>query len=275
MKENFGFYSDLNHIDKEDVINQLTAHELSHEWWGNAQISPEQKEGSWILTETLANYTELMLYEKEHDLEKALETLKIHLDLYLSSRSYDPETPLYKTNYDTPHLPYDKGILVMHQLRLLIGEKKVNLALQHFLNHYKYPNQILDAEDLLKEIYLVTDKKLHYKVDEMFKQIITYSSNIVSVESNKKNGFYEVSFKVSSEKYAENTTGKRKLIANDSLIDIGIYDENGKLFSYPFLIKNNSVEGKIKLKTKPELIVADPYLKNIDTFYKDNEKEIN
>jgi len=275
MKENFGFYSDLNHIDKEDVINQLTAHELSHEWWGNAQISPEQKEGSWILTETLANYTELMLYEKEHDLEKALETLKIHLDLYLSSRSYDPETPLYKTNYDTPHLPYDKGMLVMHQLRLLIGEKKVNLALQHFLNHYKYPNQIPDAEDLLKEIYLVTDKKLHYKVDEMFKQIITYSSNIVSVESNKKNGFYEVSFKVSSEKYAENATGKRKLIANDSLIDIGIYDENGKLFSYPFLIKNNSVEGKIKLKTKPELIVADPYLKNIDTFYKDNEKEIN
>lgn len=275
MKENFGFYSDLNHRDKEDVINQLTAHELSHEWWGNAQISPEQKEGSWILTETLAQYTELMLYEKEHGLEKGLETLKIHLDLYLSSRSYDPETPLYKTNYDTPHLPYDKGMLVMHQLRMLTGEKTVNLALQHFLTHYKYPNQIPDSEDLLNEIYLVTDQKLHYKLDEMFKQIITYSSNVVSVESNKKNGFYEVSFKVNSEKYAENSTGKRKLIKNDSVIDIGVYDENGKLFSYPFPIKDNSVKGKIKLKTKPQLIVIDPYLKNIDTFYKDNQKEIN
>jgi len=275
MKENFGFYSDLNHKDKEDVINQLTAHELSHEWWGNAQISPEQKEGSWILTETLAQYTELMLYEKEHGFEKGLETLKIHLDLYLSSRSYDPETPLYKTNYDTPHLPYDKGILVMHQLQLLIGEEKVNLALQHFLNHYKYPNQTPDSEDLLKEIYLVTDPKLHYKLDEMFKQIITYSSNVVSVESQQKNHFYEVSFKVNSEKYSENATGKRKLIPNDALLDIGVYDENGKLFSYPFFIKNNSVEGKIKLKTKPQRIVVDPYLKNIDTFYKDNEKEIN
>jgi ABC-2 type transport system permease protein len=275
MKENFGFYSDLNHRDKEDVINQLTAHELSHEWWGNAQISPEQKEGSWILTETLAQYTELMLYEKEHGLEKALETLKIHLDLYLSSRSYDPETSLYKTNYDTPHLPYDKGILVMHQLRMLIGEQKLNLALKNFLNHYKYPNQTPDSEDLLKEIYLVTDPKLHYKLDEMFKQIITYSSNIVSVESNKKNGFYEVSFKVNSKKYSENSTGKRKLIKNDSTIDIGVYDENGKLFSYPFSIRNNSVQGKIKLKTKPQLIVVDPYLKNIDTFIKDNEKEIN
>lgn len=275
MKENFGFYSDLSHHDKEDVINQLTAHELSHEWWGNARISPEQKEGSWILTETLAQYTELMLYEKEHGLEKALETLKIHLDLYLSSRSYEPETPLYKTNYETPHLPYDKGMLIMHQLRLLIGEEKVNLALKNFLNHYHYPNPIPDSENLLDEIYSVTNKKLHPKLDEMFKQIITYSSNIVRVESHKKDGFYEVTFHVNSKKYSENATGKQTLLPNDPSIDIGIYDEKGKLFSYPFSIQNNKISGKIKLQSKPQLIVVDPYLKNIDTFIKDNQKEIN
>ncbi|MEZ0182419.1 M1 family aminopeptidase [Flavobacterium oncorhynchi] len=274
MKENFGFYSNLNNKDKEDVINQLTAHELSHEWWGNSQINPEQKEGSWILTETLAQYTELMLYEKEHGLEKALETLKIHLDLYLSSRSYDPETPLYKTNYETPHLPYDKGMLVMHQLRVLIGEEKVNLALKNFLIHYKYPNPFPDSKALLKEIYGVTDQKLHSKLDEMFKQIITYSSKIESVSSINKNGFYEISFKAVSEKYKENATGERKQLANDATIDIGIYDENGKLFRYPFAVKNNKIEGKIKLKTKPQRIVIDPYLMNIDTFIKDNEKEI-
>ncbi|MHC0446265.1 M1 family aminopeptidase [Flavobacterium sp. 3-218] len=274
MKENFGFYSNLNNRDKEDVINQLTAHELSHEWWGNAQISPEQKEGSWILTETLAQYTELMLYEKEHGLEKALETLKIHLDLYLSSRGYEPETPLYKTNYETPHLPYDKGMLVMHQLRILIGEEKVNLALHNFLNHYKYPNPIPDSEDLLKEIYLVTNPKLYPKLDEMFKNIITYSSKISAVESLNKNSFYEVSFKAESFKYSEDARGNRKQITNDSTIDIGIYDENGKLFRYIFPIKNNHIEGKIKIKTKPQRVVVDPYLMNIDTFIKDNEKEI-
>ncbi|WP_294960304.1 M1 family aminopeptidase [uncultured Flavobacterium sp.] len=274
MKENFGFYSNLNNRDKEDIINQLTAHELSHEWWGNAQISPEQKEGSWILTETLAQYTELMLYEKEHGLEKALETLKIHLDLYLSSRSYEPETPLYKTNYETPHLPYDKGMLVMHQLRILIGEEKVNLALHNFLSHYKYPNAIPDSEDLLKEIYLVADSKLHPKLDEMFKKIITYSSKILEVESAKKNDFYEVSFKADSKKYAENATGIRKQIDNDKTIDIGIYDEDGKLFRRTFPIKNNRIEGKIKIKNKPQRVVIDPYLMNIDTFIKDNEKEI-
>lgn len=274
MKENFGFYSNLNNRDKEDIINQLTAHELSHEWWGNAQISPEQKEGSWILTETLAQYTELMLYEKEHGLEKALETLKIHLDLYLSSRSYEPETPLYQTNYETPHLPYDKGMLVMHQLRFLIGEEKVNLALRHFLDHHKYPNSIPDSEDLLKEIYLVSDSKLHSKLDEMFKKIVTYSSKILEVRSQQKNSLCEISFKADSKKYLENATGIRKEIANDKTIDIGIYDENGKLFRYTFPIKNNTIEGKIKIKNKPQRIVIDPYLMNIDTFIKDNEKEI-
>lgn len=274
MKENFGFYSNLNNRDKEDIINQLTAHELSHEWWGNAQISPEQKEGSWILTETLAQYTELMLYEKEHGLEKALETLKIHLDLYLSSRSYEPETPLYKTNYETPHLPYDKGMLVLHQLRILIGEEKVNLALKNFLNHYKYPNPIPDSEDLLKEIYLVSDSKLYPKLDEMFKKIITYSSKISEVKTLKKNDFYEVSFKAESLKYIEDATGNRKQMANDPTIDIGIYDEKGKLFRYTFSIKNNHIQGKIRIKTKPQRIVVDPYLMNIDTFIKDNEKEI-
>ena len=275
MKENFGFYSDLNHKDKEDIINQLTAHELSHEWWGNAQISPEEKEGSWILTETLAQYTELMLYEKEHGTEKALETLKIHLDLYLSSRSSDPETPLYKTNYDTPHLPYDKGMLVMHQLKMLIGEKKVNLALHNFLKHYKYPNPVPDSEDLLGEIYNVTTPELHPKLEELFKKIITYSSKVIALESRKNRGNYEVNFRISTKKYSENATGNRTLIPNDATIDIGIYDENGTLFHYPFSIKNNAAEGKIKLKTKPQRIVIDPYLKNIDTFIQDNEKEMN
>jgi hypothetical protein len=165
-------------------------------------------------------------------------------------------------------------MLVMHQLKVLIGEEKVNLALKNFLNHYKYPNPFPDSEALLKEIYAVTDKKLHSKLDEMFKQIITYSSKIEAVSSIKKNGFYEVSFKAFSQKYKENGTGQRKQIANDATIHIGIYDENGNLFNYTFPIQNNTIEGKIKLKTKPQRIVIDPYLMNIDTFIKDNEKEI-
>lgn len=276
MKENFGFYSDISRGDKEDVINQLAGHELSHQWWGNSKISPEEKEGGAILTETLAQYTELMLYENRHGRERALETVKVHLDLYLSSRSFDLETPLYKITYDTPHLQYNKGMVIMHQLRLLIGESNVNKALKLLNENYSFPNKPGDSQDLIDEIYKVTPIKLHPRIDEMFKQIITYSSKVESVGSKKiSDKKYEVTFDVSSSKFSEDSKGKRKLIPNDATIDIGIYDENGKLSIQEFQIKNNRVKGKMIVYGKPSLISIDPNVKKVDTFLEDNEKNIN
>ncbi|TGD58917.1 ABC transporter permease/M1 family aminopeptidase [Flavobacterium humi] len=275
MKENFGFYSDINRGDKEDVINQLAGHELSHQWWGNTRISPQIKEGGVVLTETLAQYTELMLYEKRHGRDRALETVKVHLDLYLSSRSLDLEVPLYKVTYDTPHLPYNKGMIIMHQLRLLIGEPQVNKALKALISKHAYPKPAPDTRDLIREIYKVTPIALHPKIDEMFKEIITYSSKVESVGShalgNKK---YEVVFEVSSEKFRENSKGERKLIPNDPSIDVGVYDENGKLNRQVFPIENNRAKGKMIISCKPSVIVIDPDFKKTDTFLKDNEKEI-
>ncbi|WP_300570083.1 M1 family aminopeptidase, partial [Flavobacterium sp.] len=271
VKENFGFYSDISRGDKEDVINQLAGHELSHQWWGNAKISPEEKEGGAILTETLAQYTELMLYEKRHGRERALETVKIHLDLYLSNRSFDLETPLYKITYDTPYLQYNKGMVIMHQLRLLIGEVNLNKALKSLNESYSYPNKPADSRDLVAEFYKVSPTQLHPKIDEMFQQIITYSFKVEMVSSRKiSDKKYEVSFDISSSKFKENSKGNRKLIQNDASIDVGVYDENGKLFIQSFSIKNNRIKNKMIVSSKPISIVIDPNMKNIDTFLPDN-----
>ncbi|MGH2664353.1 M1 family aminopeptidase [Flavobacterium sp.] len=276
MKENMGFNSDISRGDKEDIINQLAGHELSHQWWGNDKLSPEVREGGVILTETLAQYTELMLYEKRHGRERALETIKVHLDLYLSSRSFDLEMPLYKITYDTPHLQYDKGMIIMHQLRWLIGETNLNKALKNLSEHYSFPDKPADTRDLIAEIYKISPIELHPKIDEMFKQIITYSSKIESVSSRKiSNKKYEVTFDISSFKFSEGEKGNRKLIPNDATIDIGIYDENGKLSIQTFQLKNNRVKGKMTVSGNPNRIVVDPNLKNIDTFLEDNEKDVN
>lgn len=275
MKENFGFYSDISRGDKEDIINQLAGHELSHQWWGGEQFSPQEKEGGWILTETLAQYTELMLYEKRHGRERALETVKVHSDIYLSSRSFADEMPLYKTHYDTPHLPYNKGMVVMHQLRLLLGEEKVNLALKALLKKHSYPQKPADSEDLLNEIYKVTPQKSRSKVDELLKNIITYSSKIESVSSRKvARDKYEVTFEVSSRKFRESAKGKRTQISNDPTLEIGVYDANGKLTVKSFSLRNNRVQGTILLTQEPASLIVDPNLRTIDTFPEDNKKEL-
>lgn len=276
MKENFGFYSDITRGDKEDIINQLAGHELSHQWWGNGQFNPEEKEGGYILTEMLAQYTEIMLYEQRHGWDRTLETLKMHHDLYLSSRSFEIEMPLYKTHYDTPHLPYNKGAVVMHQLRLLIGERNVNNMLRSLIENYAFPKKTADTRDFLKEIYKVAPIDTHEKIDELFKQIVTYSAKVEKVASKKISGKrYDVVFEISTLKFREDGKGKQTKIHNDKTIDIGIYDEKGNLNVQTFPIVNNKVKGKMIVLEKPESIEIDPKLKILDTFPEDNLKEIN
>jgi ABC-2 type transport system permease protein len=273
MKEDGGFYGDLSQGNKEDVINQLAGHELSHQWWAT-QLSPEVKEGGWLLTETLAQYTELMLYEKKHGESAALETVKIHLDLYLSNRGFSEERPLYQTHYDTPHLPYNKGMVVMHQLRLLIGKAQLNKALRSLLSQHAYPNKPADSRDLVKAFYAVSPVSVHSKIDELLKTIVTYSTKVTSAKMQRlDNNHYKVSFSVTSRKYREDGRGVRTLMDNDNSIDIGITDDEGKTKIINFPIKDNRATGELIYEGTPKTLTADPLLKNLDTFPVDNEKE--
>ncbi|MBK8627527.1 MAG: hypothetical protein IPN86_18755 [Saprospiraceae bacterium] len=74
----------------------MAAHELSHQWWGhNAQMSPDYREGSGVLVETLEQYTQLMLYKNEYGNEKMLEMVKLYQDMYDSEKAFSGEEPLF------------------------------------------------------------------------------------------------------------------------------------------------------------------------------------
>lgn len=64
MPEDMVFHANIHADKKQDIINELAGHELSHLWWGNSLINPDEREGAVMLTETLAMYTEMMLYKK-------------------------------------------------------------------------------------------------------------------------------------------------------------------------------------------------------------------
>lgn len=271
MKEDGGFYNNLSTGNEEDVINQLAGHELSHQWWGSASLNPEFREGGWVLTETLAKYTELMLYQHAHGLDATLNIVRLHLDQYLSNRSFSHEMPLYKTTYETPHLPYNKGTVVMHQLQQLIGETAVNAALSALLAAHAYPKAPPTTQDLLNEIYKASPPQHHGKVDELFKQIIIYESKIEDVNCDS----VSVSFTASIQKFAEDGFGKRTQATPDRTAEIGIYTKDGKMQLHIVNIINNRIIGKVTLAGKPVRVVLDPHLKTMDSFLKDNEKTCN
>ncbi|MBX2951888.1 MAG: ABC-2 transporter permease [Leadbetterella sp.] len=166
MPENMVFHANIHADKKQDVINELAGHELSHLWWGNSQINPDDREGAPMLTETLAMYTEMMLYQKMYGREKMQERLKMHQQIYDSEKGLSENQPLYKVTSENTHISYSKGSVAMVKLSELIGEDRVNLALRNFLIHNQYPKKP-STPDLLEEFYKVSDRR--EEIDDLFK----------------------------------------------------------------------------------------------------------
>lgn len=82
-----------------------------------------------MLTETLAMYTEMMLYKNARR-SKMKERLKIHQQIYDNEKGLSENQPLYKVTVEDAHISYSKGAVVMVKLSELIGENKVNMALK-------------------------------------------------------------------------------------------------------------------------------------------------
>lgn len=168
MTEDMIFHANIKADKKQDVINELAGHELSHLWWGGNQIAPDEREGAAMLTETLAMYTEMMLYKKMYGKTNMMERVKVHQQIYDAEKGFYPKLPLHKVLPDYTHISYSKGAIVMVQLSELIGEAKVNEALKNLLVAYKYPQPKPTASDFISEVLKVSDTVYHNQIKRMF-----------------------------------------------------------------------------------------------------------
>ncbi|WPO89831.1 M1 family aminopeptidase [Chryseobacterium sp. HR92] len=188
MPEDMVFHANIQADKKQDVINELAGHELSHLWWGNSQINPDDREGSVMLTETLAMYTEMMLYKKMHGREKMMERIKVHQQIYDNEKGLSENVPIYKATGGVPHISYSKGAAAMVELSNLIGEDKVNTALKSFLNNNQYPRKPTSL-DLINEFYRVSpDISTRKQIDRLFKttENITFTSGSKNASTKEK-----------------------------------------------------------------------------------------
>lgn len=169
MTEDMLFHANIHADQNQDVINELAGHELSHLWWGNSRIDPDDREGAVMLTETLAMYTEMMLYKKMYGKEKMIEKVNMHQQIYDNEKGLSENQPLYKVTGENTHISYSKGAVTMVKLSELIGEDRVNKALHSFLLHNQYPKKPTGL-DLLEEFYKVSpDEEVKKKINVLFR----------------------------------------------------------------------------------------------------------
>lgn len=168
MTENMTFNANIKVEKNQDVVNELAGHETAHFWWGTNQIDPDYREGYAMLTESLAMYTEMMIYKKMYGKSKMLERLDIHRQIYDAEKGFNENVSLSKATKDHPYLAYSKGAVVFVELSELIGEEQLNLALKNFLTKHKHPNAKPISTDLLKEIIEHSDEKYHTEIKLLF-----------------------------------------------------------------------------------------------------------
>ncbi|GAA4778826.1 hypothetical protein GCM10023231_01760 [Olivibacter ginsenosidimutans] len=172
MTEDMLFHANVHADEQQDVIVELVGHELSHMWWGGNQIDPDQREGAAMLTETLAMYTEMMLYKQVHGREKMLQHLKVHEQIYRASSGFSKPQALYRVTDENTHISYSKGAVVMVKLAQLIGEDNVNNALHQFLMQYRYATLKPISTDLITIFLRVSPQKYHQQIRKMFMETL-------------------------------------------------------------------------------------------------------
>ncbi|MCU0451173.1 MAG: hypothetical protein MUC97_15260 [Bernardetiaceae bacterium] len=259
MTESPIFHANLAGDQQQDVINELAAHELSHQWWGTGQLLPDEREGAAFLTETLAMYTELMLIKHTHGPARALEHVKLHHDLYLSNRGFADEQPLYQTQSDNVHQHYSKGLVTMYQLSEIVGEATVNLALRNFLVKQRFPGAAPVSTDLLAEFYAVTDPDLHPKIDELFKQTVTYQFEVEEARYHPQPR--ALSLAVSARRYLENGQHLRRPQPFTDSVQIALHYANQPTQIKKIAIQNGQGAIRLAVPTKPQQIEVDPFFR--------------
>jgi ABC-type transport system involved in multi-copper enzyme maturation permease subunit len=282
FSEGIGFIADLRDKEQIDYVFYVTAHEIAHQWWAH-QVIGGDVQGSTMLVETMAQYSALMVMEKEYGREKMQKFLRYELDRYLRDRGSElvAEMPLSQVE-NQPYIHYRKGSLVMYALRDYIGEERVNAALRKFIRDHAFSGPpYTTAGEMVRYFREVTPAEYQNTVTDLFERIILYDNQAREATATKRaDGRYVVKLTVAATKLRSDAKGEEKAIPIDDWIDIGVFaagkkDNLGRpLFMEKRRITKPLETFEILVNEKPARAGIDPYDKLIDRNPKDNTRAL-
>lgn len=282
--EAIGFIADLRDKNDVDYVFYVTAHEVAHQWWAH-QVIGANVQGSTMLTESLAQYSALMVMEKEYGRAHLRRFFKDELDNYLRSRRGEQieELPLFRVE-NQPYIHYRKGALVFYRLREEIGEENLNRALQKFLHDKAYQAPpYTTTRELLSYIRAEAPADKQDLITDLFERIVFYDNRVVEAKAKAiADGKWEVTMKLHLAKLEADGKGKETARNFDEPVEIAIFaraagakeaDEK-ILFSEKRKLNGAEPVVTIIVNEKPFEVGVDPYNKMIDRVSTDNRKQV-
>lgn len=282
--ERIGFiqnYDEQRSDEMIDLVTYVTAHEVAHQWWAH-QIIGAYKQGMTLLSETLAQYSALLVMEALYGPEQIRKFLKGELDGHLRSRGGEilEELPLVRVE-NQPYIHYQKGSLAMYWLKEVVGEEVVNRALHRLLEQFAFkPAPYPSSTDFLRLLREEAGPEHDQLIADLFERITLYDMRASDARARRlPDGRYEVAFKVHGRKLYADGQGRETEVPLDELFDVGAFAvEPGKkgytreavLLMQRQPIKSGEQVVTLVVDKPPRFVGVDPYNKRIDRNSDDN-----
>jgi len=279
FNEAIGFTAKVDDKDAKDVDYPyfVTAHEVAHQWWAHQEV-PANVQGAEFITESLSEYSALMVLKHKYGDERMRRFLRYELDRYLAGRGTEQkgEQPLLRAD-GAAYVHYQKGALVLYALQDTIGEAAMDDALSSFLRrwHFKGP-PYATSRDLVAELRRVTPPEHQGLIEDYFETITLFDDRAVSARATERgNGRHQVELVVSARKTRADAAGNEQDAPMDATVDIGVQDAKGKfLLLEKRRVKTGENRFVLEVDGVPARAGIDPLGKLIDRDATDNLVEV-
>jgi ABC-2 type transport system permease protein len=280
--EGIGFAADVRDPETIDYVSYVTAHEFGHQYWAH-QVVGGDMQGSTLLSETLAQYSALMVMKELYGEDKIRRFLKFELDRYLEGRKGDvlDEQPLMRVE-NQQHIHYRKGSVAMYLLQHRLGEDAVNRALARLVATYRFkPAPYARSLDLIaelrKEAKTPEDQAL---ITDLFEAITIYDLKAKeAVTQQLPDLTYRTRITIEAGKFTADGKGNERPARLAETIEVGVFtDRPGSgafakanvlsMKRYPIRAGKQVIE--VVTKGRPTFAGIDPY-----NFYIDRDSEDN
>jgi ABC-type transport system involved in multi-copper enzyme maturation permease subunit len=259
-----GFFLLNPQDDGIDVVFEVVAHEMAHQWWG-VQLQHAPAEGAIVLSEGLAWYSGMQVVEKAAGREQLRRFMRFMREPY----PWPPiRTGLPLLRAMDPYAGYRKGPFALYALSQYIGEERVNAALRSLLQKKAgVAPSLATTLDLYQELQAVTPESLQPLLHDLF-EVNTFwtfdTKQATAVQTQA--GTWQVTLDVEARKVVADSAGVETDMPINELVEIGIFApaEPGEVLGRSLYLQKHPIRSGRQTITvivphKPARAGIDPY----------------
>ncbi|MDQ3015503.1 MAG: M1 family metallopeptidase [Bacteroidota bacterium] len=248
----FGDFIQFHEADvvESGVNDYIVSHELFHHWFGD--LVTNESWSNLTLNEGFANYAEYLWAEFKYGREKADIGRISELSSYFDQATYDAH-PLINYHYINEDAMFDahsynKGGLVLHMLRDLVGDEAFFASLRLYLQKHAYT--AVEVHDLRQAFEETTGLDLNWFFNQWYLEkghpVLVVNQSYDDVNKEVRVQFHQ---KQSEQGFKENFRLP---------IEISTIDASGKNDIHNLWLESVDTTYTLKVAQKPSAVVLDP-----------------